>query len=108
MPNTAIILHFILAAVGYIFSLQAFLGKDSILSNIYVRASEEEKAQMDKKDFSLQSGTIFFFLGTVTLLSGLRAILQLQWLAYVNIVIFVAGIIYAILSERALKKKYKK
>ena len=39
MPNTAIILHFILAAVGYIFSLQAFLGKDSILSNKYVRTS---------------------------------------------------------------------
>lgn len=39
MPNTAIILHFIFVAVGCIFSLQAFLGKDSILSNKYVRTS---------------------------------------------------------------------
>ena len=108
MPNTSIILHFILAAVGYIFSLQAFLGKDSILSNIYVQASEEEKAQMDKKDFSLQSGIIFLCLGTVTLLRALSIILQLPWLSYVTIVIFVAGATYAILSERALKKKYKK
>ena len=108
MPNTSIILHFILAAVSYVFSLLALFGKEFVLSNIYVQASEEEKAQMDKKDFSLQSAIIFLCLGTVTLLRALSVLLQLPWLTYVTIVIFVAGVTYAILSERALKKNYKK
>ena len=51
-----------ITVVSLIFSLLGFMGKDMILDDAYIKASEEEREKMDKKAYRLQGAIIFLFI----------------------------------------------
>ena len=94
----------LMAVVSLIFSLLAFMGKDIILDDAYIRASKEEREKMDKSAYRLQGAIIFLFLFVITLCNILRAVLHLAWFTYIAIATGVIAIVYAIISHYAIKK----
>ncbi len=100
-----IIFLIILTIASLLFSLLAFMGKDIILDDAYIKASKAERETMDKKAYRLQAAVIFLFLAIVSLCNALRAILHIAWLTYLAFGFMVIGIIYAIASHYEIKKK---
>jgi hypothetical protein len=94
-----------ITVVSLIFSLLGFMGKDMILDDAYIKASEEEREKMDKKAYRLQGAIIFLFIFALTLCNLLRAVLHIAWFTYVAYAIGAIGILYAIVSHYAIKKK---
>ena len=47
------------AVMSLIISLLGFMGKDIILDDAYIKASEDEREKMDKKAYRLQGAIIF-------------------------------------------------
>lgn len=89
------------AIVCFIFSIQGFMGKDTMILNPkYNRASKEEREKMDKKAYIKQSSIIFLFIGLVSLFNGFTYIFKLKIFYYLAIVCTVIGIIYFIISNR--------
>ena len=95
----------VMAVVSLIFSVLGFMGKDMILDNAYIKASEEEREKMDKKAYRLQGSIIFLFLFAITLCNILRAVLHIASFTYAAFVIAIIGIAYAFISHYKLKKK---
>ena len=93
------------AVITLVFSVLGFMGKDMILDNAYIQASEEEREKMDKKAYRLQGSIIFLFLFAITLCNILRAVLHIASFTYAAWVIAAAGIAYAVISHYKLKKK---
>lgn len=94
-----------LTITSLVFSLQAFAGKDVILDDAYLKASEEERKGMDRKAYRLQAAIIFLFLAAISLCNLLRAVLHMAVFTYLAAAFAVAGILYAIVSHYALRKK---
>ena len=86
------------------FSILAFMGKEIILDDTYLKASKEARETMDKKAYCVQAGIIFGFLFVVSLCNVLRFILHIKWLTYVSLLFVVVGVIYTIASHHKLKK----
>ena len=95
----------LLTITSLIFSLLAFSGKNIILDDAYIKASEEEKSTMDKKAYRLQAAIIFLFLSVISLCNALRAILRMPLFAYLAIAFVLIGMIYAMVSHYVIKKK---
>jgi len=93
------------AAVSLIFSVCGFLGKDFIIDNAYLKASEEERATMDRKAYRLQGATVFLLLFFASLCNLLRNLFRLSWLTYVGFGILGVGIVFFVISHFKLKKK---
>lgn len=103
----AYLIGLILMTVGsLVFSLLAFIGKDIILDDTYIKASKEEREKMNKKAYRQQGGIIFLFLFAISLCNTLRAVLHIATFTYIAWGFAVVGIIYAITSHYTLKKKY--
>ena len=94
-----------LTVVSLVFSILAFLGKDIILDDAYIKASEEERKNMNKKAYRMQSAIIFLFLAVISACNALRAILNMPLFTYLAGVFGIVGIIYAIVSHYKIKKK---
>ena len=92
-----------ISLMSFVFSLQAFMGKDIILDPRYTKASEEEREKMDKKAYRLQSAVIFLCVGAATLCNALRAITQLPLFTYLALAALIIGAVYAVVSHRAMK-----
>lgn len=93
-----------LAVFSLILSIQAFLGKDVILNNTYRKASEEERKNMNKKAYSVQSAVVFLFIFIISLLNTIRAFVNVPWLTYATAAAFVVLVIYYFVSNHKLKK----
>lgn len=95
----------VIAVASLILSVLGYLGKNIILDDAYIKASEEEREKMDKKAYRLQGSIIFLFLFFITICSILRAVLHIEWFAYAAFVIAAIGIAYTLISHYKLKKK---
>ena len=100
-----LIFLFFLMFVSLIFSILAFSGRDIILDDAYLKATEEDKRTMDKKAYRLQSAVIFLFIAVISLCNALRAVLHLPFFTYLAAVFGVIGIVFAIVSHYKIKKK---
>ena len=87
-----------------VFSILAFMGKEIILNDTYIKASKETREKMNKKAYCVQTGIIFMFLFVVSLCNALRFILHIKWFTYISLFFLVIGIIYTIVSHYKLKK----
>ena len=94
-----------LTVTSLVFSILAFSGKDIILDDTYLKASEEEKAAMDKKAYRIQSAVIFLFIAVISACNALRAILHSPLFTYLAGAFGIVGIIYAVISHYKIKKK---
>jgi len=90
--------------VGLIFTIMAFVKKDFIINSAYTRATEEERAKMNKKAYNLQTAITFFLLTMLSLVNALRMYFGFGFLYYLSVVILVALVVYYIVSNKKLKK----
>ena len=101
----AILISLIFMIVGaLVFSILAFMGKNVILDDTYIKASTEDREKMDKKAYRIQSGVIFIFLFAISLCNLLRFLLHIKTFTYISLLLGVICIIYAIISHYKLKK----
>jgi len=96
-----------LAVISLIFSILGFAGKNIILDDAYIKASKEERENMDKNAYRLQGAIIFLFIFAATLCNLLRALTHTPLFTYIAFGIGAIGIIYAIVSHYSIKKKAK-
>ncbi len=94
-----------LTVTSLVFSILAFLGKDIILDDTYLKASEEERNTMDKKAYRIQAAVIFLFIAVISACNALRAIMHIPLFTYLAGVLGIVGIIYVIISHYKIKKK---
>jgi len=94
--------------IAFVCSLLGFFGKDIILDNAYIKASEEDRKKMNKKAYRLQGATIFLSISLMTLCSLLRMVTHVVLFTYFAYIIAVIGIVYAIISHYSLKKQAPK
>ena len=94
-----------LTVTSLVFSILAFSGKDIILDDAYLKASEEEKAAMDKNAYRIQAAVVFLFIAVISACNALRAIMHMPLFTYLAGVLGIVGITYAIVSHYKIKKK---
>ncbi len=94
-----------LTVTSLVFSILAFLGKDIMLDDAYLKASEEERNTMDKKAYRIQAAVVFLFIAIISACNALRAILHMPLFTYLAGALGIVGIIYAIISHYKIKKK---
>ena len=92
-----------LTVTSMIFSILAFLGKDIILDDAYLKASEEERNTMNKKAYRIQGAIVFLFIAVISACNALRAILHLPLFTYLAAAFGIIGIVYAIVSHYKIK-----
>ena len=95
------------AVIAFLYSILALCGKDIILNTAYSRANEEDRKNMDKKTYRLQSAIIFILISILSLINALRFIFELEWITYASIIILVAIIIFYLVSSKKIKNKNK-
>ena len=95
------------AVVSFLYSLLALCGKDIIINTTYTRANEEERKNMDKKAYRLQSAIIFLLISILSLANALRFLLNLKWITYATVIILVVIIVFYFVSSRKIKNKTK-
>ena len=95
----------LLTVTSLFFSVLAFLGKNIILDDAYLKASKEERETMNKKAYRLQAAIIFLFLAGIFALNAFRAILSMPLFTYLAIALGIVGMIYAGISHYKLKRK---
>lgn len=100
-----IIITFAIATVALVFSILAFLGKGVILDDAYLKATDDERKDMNKRAYSIQAGIVFLLLSIITALNGLRGLLHMPVFTYVAFGLAIGGILYAIVSHYSIKKK---
>ena len=94
-----------MAVVSLVFSILGFAGKNIILDDAYIKASKEEREDMDKNAYRLQAAIVFLFIFAATLCNLLRALTHTPFFTYIAFGIGAIGIIYAIVSHYSIKKK---
>ena len=94
-----------LTITSLIFAILAFSGKDIILDDAYIKASEEERNTMDKKAYRIQAAVVFLFIAVISACNALRAIMHMPLFTYLAGAFGIIGIIYAIVSHYKIKKK---
>ena len=98
------IIIFVIAGLQLFISIRSFMNKGFLLNNVYLYASKEEREEMDKKPYYIQTAVVFLILSIVFIIIGLSVVFQDSRINLLEIP-FVAGvIIYAILSTRSLRE----
>lgn len=97
----------IVAVISFSYSILALCGKDIILNTAYSRAKEEERKNMDKKAYRLQSAIVFLLISILSLANALRFLMNLKWITYVSVIILVVIIVFYFVSSKKIKDKNK-
>ena len=95
------------ACISLILSVLGFAGKDIILDDEYIKASQEDREKMDTKAYRQQGAIIFLFIFAINISNLLWALLHKRIFTYITFAICGIGIIYAIVTHYAIKKKAK-
>lgn len=102
------IVMFALAALLLALAIRHFLQRGYLLNNAYIYASEKEREQMDKRPYYRQSAVVFTLLSAVFLVIGLALVLQSSRLQLLEIPLFLAVTVYAIVSTARIGKAKNK
>ena len=99
---------FALAAGLLILAIRHFREKGYLLNNAYIFASREEREAMDKKPWYRQSAIVFLLLSAVFAVIGLSLMLNESKIQLLEIPLFAAVFVYAIVSTLRIEKRSKK
>lgn len=99
---------FALAAGLLVLAIRHFREKGYLLNNAYIFASREERETMDKKPWYRQSAIVFLLLSAVFAVIGLSLVLNESRIQLLEIPLFAAVFVYAIVSTLRIEKRSKK
>ena len=95
----------VVAVISFLYSMLALCGKDIILNNTYIRANEEERKNMDKKAYRIQSAITFLLISILSLINALRFLLDSKGITYASLIILVVLIAFYFISSKKIKNK---
>lgn len=99
----------VMFAVCLIFAAMAvksFMQKGYLFNNAYIYSTKEQRDNMDKKPYYIQSGVVFSILSVAMLADGLNFIFKKNYLVIAAIILFTAALIYAVVSSIIIAKKH--
>ena len=99
---------FLLSGGFGVLSIRHFLERGYLLNNAWIYASPKERETMDKKPWYRQSAIVFCLLSAVFLVVGLSLVLQSGRLLLLELPIFAAALIYAVVSTLRINQASKK
>ena len=95
----------IIAVICFIISYLQFHEKGFLFNNAYIYASKKERETMDKTPHYRQSGIVFALIGLTFLINTLILIIQIRWLFWLVVGIFVIALVYAVVSSVIIEKR---
>ena len=95
----------IIAVICFIISYLQFHEKGFLFNNAYIYASKKERETMDKTPHYRQSGIVFALIGLTFLINTLILIIQIRWLFWLVVGIFVIARVYAVVSSVIIEKR---
>ncbi len=98
---------FSLAIVTLIISVRSFNNKGFLFNNTYIYASKQERETIDKKPYYRQTAIVFLILCLVFIVIGVSVVLNNSRIILLEIPLFLAVIIYSIVSSVQISKKDK-
>ena len=101
---TAVVLFMIVAGL-LVLAILHFLERGPLLNNAAIYASREERETMDKKPWYRQSAIVFCLLSAVFAVLGLSIVLQNGKLMLLEIPLFAATVVYALVSTVCIGRK---
>lgn len=96
---------FFISAGLFLLSFRSFREKGFLFNNAYIYASKQERERMNKKPYYRQSAVVFLLLGVSSALAGTEFLLDIDWLFWLEGIIIVGTIIYAVVSCIILEKR---
>ena len=93
------VIIFIIAGILLVLSIMHFMEKGVLLNNTYLFASKKERGAMDKRPHYRQSAIVFLLLSLVFAVIGLSVVLQNDKITLLEIPLFIAVIIYAVITS---------
>ncbi|MBR0092576.1 MAG: DUF3784 domain-containing protein [Lachnospiraceae bacterium] len=99
------IIFFVLAAILMILSIRHFMEKGLLLNNAYLYATKEERKTMNKRPHYRQSAIVFCILSVGCFVVGLSIVLKNDSIRLLEIPIFCAAVIFAIISSVQIYRK---
>ncbi len=103
--DVVVIIVTLLSIACAVISVFQFKGKGVLLNNAYIYASKQERETMDKKPHYRQSGIVFAFLSSIFLCIAAECVLETGWLWWVEGALFIAVLVYAIISSIKTNRK---
>lgn len=97
------IIAFVIAGLCAFISVRHFMEKGYLLNNAYIWASKEEREKLDKKPYYRQSAIVFGLICFGFIVIGLSVILQNYTIELLEIPLFAAALIYAIVSSAKIR-----
>ena len=94
-----------IAVICFIISYLQFHEKGFLFNNAYIYASKKERETMDKTPHYRQSGIVFALIGLTFLINTLILIIQIRWLLWLVVGIFVIALVYAVVSSVIIEKR---
>lgn len=101
----SMILCFVLSTVFFIMSIFSFNERGVLFNNAWLFASEQERADMDKKPYYRQSAVVFLLIGTLFLLNAIDIVFETEWISYAAMILAVVTVVYAIVSSVVIGKR---
>lgn len=95
----------ILSIGSFTISIFSFHNKGYLFHNAYLFASKQERSNMDKKPYYRQSAVVFLFIGIIFLLIAVGAVFHIKWIFYIEMVLVMIVVVYAVVSSIAIEKK---
>lgn len=105
MDVVVAIVVILLSIACTVISIFQFKEKGFLFNNAYIYASKQERETMDKKPHYRQSGIVFAFLSSIFLCIAAECVLETGWLWWVEGVLCIAVLVYAIISSIKTMRK---
>lgn len=97
------IIAFGIAGLCAFISVRHFMEMGYLLNNAYIWASKEEREKLDKKPYYRQSAIVFGLICFGFIVIGLSVIFQNYTIELLEIPLFAAALIYAIVSSAKIR-----
>lgn len=91
------------AVISLLYSILFFSGKGVIFS----KDTKEERKKMSIKAYRMKYAILALLLAILSLVNALRFIFAYNWITYLSIAIFVAIIVFYIVSSHVIKNNNK-
>lgn len=100
------VITFLLSIFLFIVACRQFKQKGFLFNNAYIFASDEERANMNKKPYYKQSAIVSLGLGIIFLLLALTIITEWSGMFFIILGVSILVIIFTIVSSVIIKTKY--
>ena len=101
------IILFAIAGIFMLLSIRHFCERWYLLNNAYLYASKEQREAMNKSPYYRQSAIVFCVLCIVFVVIGLSVVLQNTMVMLLEIPLFTAVVIYAVISTIKINSSAK-